>query len=74
MHARTHACIHASFMSIAKRPVPVTSDVELGAMKNKIAELKAQLNKVSLRERFALRSDRGIHLCVILFSSLVKIV
>ena len=40
--------------STAHRPVPVTSDMELSVMKNKIAELKAQLNKdFPSRERSA---------------------
>jgi len=38
------------------RPVPVTSDMELSVMKNKIAELKAQLNKG--RDRSGSHSDR----------------
>ena len=42
--------------------MPVTSDVELSIMKNKIAELKAQLNKDAPRERSASSSgdkDQG---------------
>ena len=38
---------------LAPRPVPVTSDMELSVMKNKIAELKAQLNRDAPRERSA---------------------
>ena len=38
--------------------MPVTSDMELSVMKNKIAELKAQLNKDSPRERSASSSDK----------------
>ena len=45
-------CTHLFYLS-AHRPVPVTSDVELSIMKNKIAELKAQLNKDAPRERSA---------------------
>ena len=41
------------FCVVAHRPVPVTSDMELSVMKNKIAELKAQLNKDAPRERSA---------------------
>ena len=41
------------FCVLAPRPVPVTSDMELSVMKNKIAELKAQLNKDNPRERSA---------------------
>ena len=33
--------------------MPVTSDMELSVMKNKIAELKAQLNRDAPRERSA---------------------
>lgn len=35
------------------RPVPVTSDVELSVMKNKIAEIKAQLSKEGGRDRMS---------------------
>lgn len=40
----------------AHRPVPVTSDMELSVMKNKIAELKAQLGKG--RERAVSQPDK----------------
>ena len=44
---------------IARRPVPVTSDMELSVMKNKIAELKAQLNKdPSARDRATSQPER----------------
>ena len=46
--------IKVNDMTTAHRPVPVTSDMELSVMKNKIAELKAQLNKdAPSRERSA---------------------
>ena len=46
----SHLCV---ICMLAPRPVPVTSDMELSVMKNKIAELKAQLNKDAPRERSA---------------------
>lgn len=48
---------HLSFLlHPAHRPVPVTSDMELSVMKNKIAELKAQLGKG--RERAVSQPDK----------------
>lgn len=36
---------------IKKQPVPVSSEMEMSIMKNKIAELRAQVNQHSCRER-----------------------
>ena len=46
-------CATCTCTFVAPRPVPVTSDMELSVMKNKIAELKAQLNRDAPRERSA---------------------
>lgn len=47
-----------SLLSTAHRPVPVTSDMELSVMKNKIAELKAQIGKDPSRDRTASHPER----------------
>lgn len=39
------------YFPAAKKPVPVTSEMELSVMKNKVAELKAQMNQYSSRDR-----------------------
>lgn len=48
--------------SVAKKPVPVTSEMELSVMKNKVAELKAQVNQYSSRERSSSTSGEGFNI------------
>ena len=38
---------------VARQPVPVTSDMELSVMKNRMAELKAQMIKESKEKRMS---------------------
>lgn len=45
--------------AVAKKPVPVTSEMELSVMKNKVAELKAQY---SSRERSSSTSGEGFNI------------
>lgn len=42
-------------LAVTKKPVLVSSELEMSVMKNKIAELKAQMNSQSSRDR-----DRAI--------------
>jgi ribosome-interacting GTPase 1 len=48
--------------TVAKKPVPVTSEMELSVMKNKVAELKAQVNQYSTRERSSSTSGEGFNI------------
>ena len=48
--------------SVAKKPVPVTSEIELSVMKNKVAELRAQVNQYSSRERSSSTSGEGFNI------------
>ncbi len=47
------------FPAVAKKPVPVTSEMELRVMKNKVAELRAQH---SSRERASSTSGEGFNI------------
>ena len=38
---------------IARQPVPVTSDMELSVMKNRMAEIKAQMTRESKEKRMS---------------------
>ncbi len=40
-------CVRA----VTKRPVPVSSEMEMSVMKNKIAELRAQVSQHNTRDR-----------------------
>ena len=48
-------------IAVSKKPVPVSSDMELSVMKNKIAELKAQLSQ-NARERSSSTSGEGFNI------------
>ena len=39
--------------TLARQPVPVTSDMELSVMRNKMAELKAQMTRESKEKRMS---------------------
>ena len=45
-------------LSSAHRPVPATSDMDLSVMRNRIAELKAQIGKENTRDRSGSQPER----------------
>ena len=56
-HSHTTTPLPAS--TGVKNPVPVTSEMELNVMKNKIAELRAQVNQHGNRDRTRSSSTSG---------------